>query len=108
MLIFIISIVFFFDPPEIIKIVFIIFSFLVFAFAYQAYRNSIFSKKDLPHLVTVHELKAENKLMEINENKPKYYGERLREIEQLYKDELLSEEEYAAKRRDILDENWGN
>ena len=32
---------------------------------------------------------------------------RLRQIEQLYREGLLTTEEYELKRQDVLDEDWG-
>jgi Short C-terminal domain len=77
---------------------------------YQSYRNSAFSKKSLHHEVTDHELKVDGyKSAGAHKIKPeKDYALRLRKLENLYRDGLLTTTEYEAKRQDILDEDWGS
>ena len=41
------------------------------------------------------------------QNTDKDYAKKLREVQQLYKEGLLTEQEYQEKRNDILDEDWG-
>ena len=76
---------------------------------YQSYRNSVFSNKSLHQEVTDHELKINGyKANKHHNTKPENdYALRLRKLENLYKDGLLTTEEYEAKRQDILDEDWG-
>lgn len=70
---------------------------------------SIFKEK-LHQEVTDHELKLSafkgNPHQKIKPEKD--YALRLRKLENLYKDGLLTTEEYEAKRQDILDEDWGS
>lgn len=81
---------------------------------YQSYRNSIFSSKSLHYEVTDHDLNIEgvNKFSSPpshlnSQSAQKGYAQRIRELEQLYRDGLITTEEYDAKRKDILDEDWG-
>ncbi|MBR9792786.1 MAG: SHOCT domain-containing protein [Gammaproteobacteria bacterium] len=92
-----------FKTPGFFKIVMGVFSLFIIANAYQAFRNSIFSKKALPHTVSNHDLKVKIQSTKNNHG----HSERLRQIEKLYRDGLLSLEEYQAKRKDVLDEDWG-
>jgi flagellar biosynthesis component FlhA len=107
MLIFIAVVVFYLNVPGFAKLVFGIFALFVLAFAYQAFRNSIFSRAGLPFVVTEHELKSQDKSDNANLASSNCYAEKLRKLELLYKEGLLNEEEYKSKRRDILDEDWG-
>lgn len=97
--------IFYVDLPGFVKFVFGVFSLFVLAHAYQAYRNSIFSKKDLPFEETEYNLTAERKF-ENRENTHVCYTERLRNLEAIYSDGLLTKKEYEEKRKDILNEDW--
>ncbi|GGP94459.1 SHOCT domain-containing protein [Shewanella ulleungensis] len=81
----------------------------VCAQVYQSYRNSIFSNKSLHHEETDHDLQLEDvqHRPSVNVKKGNDYAIRLRDLEQLYLDGLLTTAEYEAKRKDILDEDWG-
>ncbi|WP_418357722.1 MULTISPECIES: SHOCT domain-containing protein [Shewanella] len=89
--------------------------FLVFwvvgvcAQAYQSYRNSIFSNKSLHHEETDHDLQLEvtKARTSVNVKNSHDFAKKLRDLEQLYLDGLLTTAEYEAKRKDILDEDWG-
>ncbi len=90
------------------KIFMVLWVFVVIAQGYQAFRNSVFSSNSLHHEVTDHKLKFKGKAEFQRHNPQNCYAEKLRKIEQLYKDGLLSKEEYLAKRKDVLDEDWGS
>lgn len=90
------------------KIFMIVWVFLAVAQGYQAYRNSIFSNNNLHHEVTDHNLKFKEDANFQRRTSKACYAEKLRKIESLYKDGLLSKEEYLAKRKDVLDEDWGD
>ncbi len=95
------------------KLFMILWVFVVCAQIYQSYRNSIFSNKSLHHEVTDHHLKMSG----VNQAKASRSSNttqaqtnhvmRLRQIEQLYREGLLTTEEYELKRQDVLDEDWG-
>jgi hypothetical protein len=89
------------------KIFMIIWVFVVIAQGYQAFRNSIFSNNSLHHEVTDHNLRFKDKAGLKKQNTQNCYAEKLRKIESLYREGLLSKEEYLAKRKDVLDEDWG-
>ncbi len=76
---------------------------------YQSYRNA-FGKKSLHHEVTDHELTLQGFKGRKPSNAPpeKDYANRLRKLENLYRDGLITTPEYEAKRQDILDEDWGS
>lgn len=98
------------EMPTFGKIFIIFWIFAVCAQIYQSYRNSIFSNKSLHHEVTDHSLKVteHNKQTFSNNQSPvKSHAMRLKQIEQLYREGLLTTQEYEAKRQDVLDEDWG-
>ncbi|WP_440876770.1 SHOCT domain-containing protein [Thalassotalea sp. PLHSN55] len=98
------------NMPAFGKIFMIFWVFAVCAQIYQSYRNSIFSNKSLHHEVTDHSLKVSGGA---KSTAPKQqdgnvsHAMRLRQIEQLYREGLLTTDEYEAKRQDVLDEDWG-
>lgn len=85
----------------------VVWCFVVLAQGYQAFRNSIFSNSSLHHEETDHDLKFNGNTEFLSRNPQTCYAEKLRKVEALYKDGLLSKEEYLSKRKDILDEDWG-
>lgn len=95
--------------PAFGKAFMVLWIFVVCAQGYQCYRNSIFSNKDLHHEETKHNLKVSGS--SLNQPTPittkKNHAQQLREIEQLYREGLLTSDEYNAKRADVLDEDWG-
>lgn len=93
--------------PAFGKIFMVVWVFIVVAQGYQAFRNSIFSDNSLHHEVTDHQLQIKGNVANSQQGTQKCHAEKLRKVEQLYKDGLLSQEEYLAKRKDILDEDWG-
>lgn len=96
--------------PSFGKLFLVLWCFVVCAQIYQFYRNSIFSNKSLHHEVTDHNLNVSgaNKLSSVDTtSSAKNHAMRLRQIEQLYRDGLLTTDEYEAKRQDVLDEDWG-
>ncbi len=102
------------EMPTFGKLFMILWIGVVCAQIYQSYRNSIFSNKSLHHEVTDHDLKISgfkqnvSPKAESTKAKPeKDFALRLRKLEGLYRDGLLTTEEYEAKRQDILDEDWG-
>lgn len=98
------------EMPAFGKLFIVIWVFVVCAQIYQSYRNSIFSNQSLHHEVTDHNLKVSgfNKQNTSNTTTPdKSHAMRLRQIEQLYREGLLTTEEYESKRQDVLDEDWG-
>lgn len=107
MLAFIAFLVFFLDLPGFVKIILGVFSLFVLAHAYQAFRNSIFSTKGLPFEETEFNLTAKSESENKKENTPICYAERLRKLEVIYSEGLLTKKEYEEKRKDILDEDWG-
>ncbi len=109
------------EMPTFGKLFMILWIGVVCAQIYQSYRNSIFSNKSLHHEITDHDLKisgfkqntspkAESTKAKAESTKAKPekdFALRLRKLEGLYRDGLLTTEEYEAKRQDILDEDWG-
>lgn len=91
------------------KIFMVIWVFGVGAHAYQSYRNSVFSNKDLHHEETNHNLSVspQTPITAPIKSAKSSHAKRLREIEQLYLEGLLTTDEYEAKRADVLDEDWG-
>jgi len=84
--------------------------FVVCAQIYQSYRNSIFSNKSLHQEVTDHHLTVSGTQRSNSSNNSELannHATRLRQIEQLYRDGLLTTDEYESKRKDVLDEDWG-
>ncbi|MGB9907015.1 MAG: SHOCT domain-containing protein [Candidatus Saccharicenans sp.] len=57
-------------------------------------------------VLEVEDKKSPDKNKEDNDKARPDFGVRLRELEALWKDGLLNEEEYQRKRREILDEKW--
>ena len=59
--------------------------------------------------MTDHDLKATQIKQQSNDitREVKSHAIRLRQIEQLYQEGLLTTQEYEAKRNDVLDEDWG-
>ncbi|ABM01047.1 SHOCT domain-containing protein [Shewanella amazonensis] len=98
------------EMPEFGKIFMIFWIGAVCAQIYQSYRNSVFSRKSLHHEVTDHELKVDGYKSPSNHKAEleKDYALRLRKLENLYRDGLITTTEYEAKRQDILDEDWGS
>lgn len=94
--------------PSFVKIFIVVWCFVVITQGYQAFRNSIFSKSSLHQEVTDHDLKFQDDAQFFSRNPHNCYAEKLRKVEALYKDGLLSKEEYLAKRKEILDEDWGS
>ena len=98
------------EMPAFGKLFMVFWVFGVCAQIYQSYRNSVFSNDSLHHEVTDHNLKMSgfNKKSSCNNQIPeKNHAMRHRQIEQLYREGLLTTDEYEAKRQDVLDEDWG-
>lgn len=102
------------DMPTFGKIFLIVWCGVACAQIYQAYRNSIFSNKNLHQEITDHDIKvssnesnSRNKFPQTTDNPEKDYAMRLRKLEGIYRDGLITTAEYEAKRKDILDEDWG-
>lgn len=86
------------------KIFFAVWMFINAACLYQAYRNG-FTDSGIEHEVTDHDLEIEGG--DSRSRSSGDFAKRIRTIEQLRKEGLISAEEYARKRRDVLDEDWG-
>lgn len=98
------------EMPTFGKVFMIFWVFVVLAQGYQHYRNSIFSSRSLHQEVTDHDLKMKggpSVTSQPRNSANKSHAMRLREIEQLYRDGLITTAEYEAKRNDVLDEDWG-
>ncbi|QYK06883.1 SHOCT domain-containing protein [Shewanella zhangzhouensis] len=94
--------------PAFGKVFMILWIFVVAAQGYQAYRNSIFSNNSLHQKVTDHNLVLKGEAGSALSRPKNDHADRLVKVEQLYNDGLLSREEYLAKRKDILDGDWGS
>ena len=97
------------EMPLFGKLFMIVWLIVVCANIYQSYRNA-FGKKSLHHEVTDHDLTLKGFKSTKPDNSPpeKDYANRLRKLEHLYRDGLITTTEYEAKRQDILDEDWGS
>lgn len=94
--------------PAFAKVFMALWIFMVIAQGYQAYRNSIFSKQSLHQQVTDHDLHLTGNPEPSKPTQQLCHAEKLRKVEQLYQEGLLTKDEYLAKRKDILDEDWGS
>ena len=69
---------------------------------YQAFQNA-YSEQGLEHEVSAHDLSVEGGISSSSVG----HSERLRKLEALRRDGLITQSEYDEKREDILDEDWG-
>lgn len=94
---------FFFKAETLGTIIFFIMWFgIIGASIYQNYTNVV-SDEGIPHEEITHDLSIKT-----DQGSAICYSEKLRNLEKLKEDGLISEQEYKNKRADIMDEDWGS
>ena len=86
------------------KIFSAIWVFSIVAGLYQTYRNG-FTEDGIEHEVTEHDLEIDGG--ERKHQSSVDFAKKMRAIENLKKEGLISAAEFERKRKDVLDEDWG-